>query len=142
MRFFPRFVSSLNSWKVVSWLDTPSENGCLKQVKVGFWFFFNGLSKFLSHFLFIWDQKLKKIKPGTFKKRLVFGVFFKIFFYIFQNCSNIHRPVWTCRRWKLPEIVSLICTYFQISRFLTLAASRGQKPRLSWGPKMTKIDIF
>ena len=83
VHFFPRFVSSLNSWKVVSWLDTPSENSCLKQVKVGFWIFIS-MSKFLSHFLIIWDQKLNKIQPGTLKK-LVFWVFFFLFFLHFPK---------------------------------------------------------
>ena len=36
VHFFPRIVSSLNSWKVVLWLDTPSENGSLRQLKVKF----------------------------------------------------------------------------------------------------------
>ena len=76
--FFQDFVSSFNSWKVVLWVDTSSENGIFK------WFLviFSGILNFLLVWACSW---------------VILFRFFRVFFYFF-NCSNIHRPVRTCRR--------------------------------------------
>ena len=73
MRFFSRFVSSLNSWKVVSWFDTPSENGCLGQLKVGFEVG-NGLSMFLGNFLF--TSSVERFSENFDEKAVTYLIFF------------------------------------------------------------------
>ena len=60
---------------------------------------------------------------------------FRVFFYIFLNCSHIYPPVCTCRKWKLEEMVSAFHRYLQTPQLLTIATSKDQKPRPSRGQK-------